>query len=200
MTGLTQLTLQSDSAAEFLLTQLEPGTTFMLYLYAVNVKGLSSPVILPASTLKEAAKRTVPPSTDSFPGSVASAVAMGSGAGLLLVASISVVACLRCKRRTGNNIARTAEDRETQVAQCSKGSPSCDGAVRAGNHSIPYANSNGRDESAESAGFYHHRPGRPTPGAQHQQLFSTSSTDRRTRLKLPPDFVPMSENIPESCV
>ncbi|EFX89926.1 hypothetical protein DAPPUDRAFT_20705, partial [Daphnia pulex] len=58
MTGQPQLTLQSDSVAEFWLTDLEPGSTFMLYLYAVNVKGLSQPVVLPVSTLKEAAKRT----------------------------------------------------------------------------------------------------------------------------------------------
>ena len=203
MTGLPLLTLQSDVAAEFWLTQLEPGTTFMLYVYAVNVKGLSAPIILPASTLKEAAKRTVPPATDSFPGSVASAVAMGSGAGLLLLASISIFACLRCKRRPGMIPGSEALDRETQVVLKSANGSARDGGVMISKRS-PSSTSNSRDESGESAGFHHRpvlRPTTATSAAQHQQqlLFSNGTMDRRARLKVPPDFVPSSD-IPESCV
>ena len=99
MMAQPQLTLHSELSADFVLNNLEPGSTFMLYVYAVNVKGLSAPVILPVSTLKEAAKRTVPPSTtDTFGASVAGAVAMGTGAAFLLIIITGIVAVLRCKQ------------------------------------------------------------------------------------------------------
>ena len=59
MMAQPQLTLHSESSADFVRNNLEPGTTFILYVYAVNIKGLSAPVILPVSTLKEATKRTL---------------------------------------------------------------------------------------------------------------------------------------------
>lgn len=99
--GQPLLTLQSDSAPEFWLTELEPGSTFTLYLYAANGKGLSAPVVLPASTLKEAAKRTVPPSTDKFSSGLLGAAATGVAVGVLLLSGVGAVACVRCRRRGG---------------------------------------------------------------------------------------------------
>lgn len=191
-TGLPLLTVQSQTAAEFWLEHLEPGSTFMLYLYAVNIKGLSAPVILPASTLKEAAKRTVPPTTDAFPG-VASAVAMGAGASILLVASIAVAACIRCRRRQDTPSHPAVQSKSADLAEMQRGKdPPCVTDMGSTSHQIA-ASCNGRDEGAETAGFYHrpHRS-RPPPGSQ-------SVKDRRACLKLPPDFVPLSD-IPESCV
>ena len=92
------VTLQSNKP-EFYLSNLEAGSTFMLYLYAMNTKGSSHPVILPVSTLKEAAKRTVPPTTDNLDGSVVIAVAMGAGVAISLIAIITVAACIRYRRR-----------------------------------------------------------------------------------------------------
>lgn len=190
-TGLPLLTLQSQSEAEFWLEHLEPGSTFMLYLYAVNIKGLSSPVILPASTLKEAAKRTVPPTTDAFPSSIISAVAMGSGAGLLLVASISVIVCIRCKRRgngSGNENHSTARSEGMELEPIQKGPPP------ANFNGCSTASSINTDELAENAGFCNSRHLRPVITAS-----PSSIEHRKCQLKLPPDFVPLSD-IPESCV
>ena len=92
------VTLQSNKP-DFYLSNLEAGSTFMLYLYAMNTKGSSQPVILPVSTLKEAAKRTVPPTTDNIGGSVAIAVAMSIGVAILLITIITVAVCIRYKRR-----------------------------------------------------------------------------------------------------
>lgn len=203
MTGQPQLTLQSDSAPEFWLTDLEPGSTFMLYLYAVNVKGLSQPVILPVSTLKEAAKRTVPPSTDPFSGSVAGAVAMGSGAGILLVTGIIVAVCIRCRRKQNGSattvpLTTTAVDEPDQFHQQHQ-EPHSNGINQKAKNRPVYVNGEATLEPTPSvsiqedrnAGFYH-RPVR-TAAPSH-------SENKRTCLKIPPDFVTTMSDVPESCV
>lgn len=211
-TGQPQLTLQSDSVAEFWLTELEPGSTFMLYLYAVNVKGLSLPVVLPVSTLKEAAKRTVPPSTDPFSGSVAGAVAMGTGAGLLLVSTIIAFACIRYRRRNipasrmTSFMGSAVDDHRglNQQQQYHQQKAHTNGISQTDKSRLSNAaHTNGELVSEltapdvchddRNAGFYHHRPDR-TPAPPY------ASDNKRTCLKLPPDFVATMSDVPESCV
>ena len=104
------MTLNSE-IAEFWLNQLESGSTFMLYISAVNVKGVSPHVMIPVSTLKEAAKRTVPPVTNSdlFTNNIFGAVALGMGIGLLLTCIIITVVCLRIKRRSQRHTSAAVE-------------------------------------------------------------------------------------------
>ena len=205
-TGQPQLTLQSDSAAEFWLSDLEPGSTFMLYLYAVNVKGLSLPVVLPVSTLKEAAKRTVPPSTDPFSGSVAGAVAMGTGAGLLLVSAIIAFACIRYRRRRNDSSTRLTsltgpavdgihQQYEQQahingVGQTNKGrSVHKNGELVSELTAPDICHADDRN-----AGFYQR------PAAARTTVPPFADGNKRTCLKLPPDFVHTMSDVPESCV
>ena len=208
MTGQPQLTLQSESVAEFWLTDLEPGSTFMLYLYAVNVKGLSQPVVLPVSTLKEAAKRTVPPLTDPFSGRVAGAVAMGTGAGLLLVSTVVVAACIRCrKRRTDSAMTMTSltalaeQDQYHQQNQghrsnrinhqSSKNSSQTHTNGELVNETSTECFANQNDD--RSAGFYPRLTRVPAPPY-------VANSSRNNCLKLPPDFVAEMSEVPESCV
>jgi hypothetical protein len=199
MTGQPQLTLQSDSVAEFWLTDLEPGSTFMLYLYAVNVKGLSQPVVLPVSTLKEAAKRTVPPSTDPFSGRVAGAVAMGTGAGLLLVSTVVVAACIRCRKRRNDSsmtmTSLTALAEQDQYHQQNQGHRCSNGINHqsAKNNSSRLAHTNGElvnETSTEgiatqnddrSAGFYPRSTRVPAPPY-------VANSNKNNCLKLPLDY------------
>lgn len=207
MTGQPQLTLQSDSVAEFWLTDLEPGSTFMLYLYAVNVKGLSQPVVLPVSTLKEAAKRTVPPSTDPFSGSVVGAVAMGSGAGLLLVASIVVVVCIRCRRRqdeagmAGPASTISERDHPLQYHEHQQQHQAHSNGINATAKSrSAYTNGELALESTSSVSFQEER----NAGCYHRPIRSTAppfvDNNKRKCLKIPPDFVATMSDVPESCV
>lgn len=209
MTGQPQLTLQSDSAAEFWLTDLEPGSTFMLYLYAVNVKGLSQPVVLPVSTLKEAAKRTVPPSTDPFSGRVAGAVAMGTGAGLLLLLTVVVAACIRCRKRRNDSAmtmtSLTALAEQDQYHQQNQSHHS-NGINHQSAKSSRVAHTNGElvnETSADcfasqnddrSAGFYPRSTRVPAPP------YVANSSSKTNCLKLPPDYVAEMSEVPESCV
>lgn len=203
MTGQPQLTLQSDSVAEFWLTDLEPGSTFMLYLCAVNVKGSSQPVILPVSTLKEAAKRTVPPSTDPFSGSVVGAVVMGSGAGLLLVAGIIVVVCIRCRRKQNSSattipLTTTAVDEPDQYHQQHQEALS-NGINQTAKNRPVYANGATTFESTPSVSFQEDR----NAGFYHRPVRTTAPPhvdNKRTCLKMPPDFVATMSDVPESCV
>ena len=218
MTGQPQLTLQSDAAPEFWLTDLEPGSTFMLYLYAVNVKGLSQPVILPVSTLKEAAKRTVPPSTDPFSGGVVGAVAMGSAAAILLVASVVVVACLRCKTRQNSSaaaiISLAASTNETErrgplehyqhKKQDEAHSNGIDADAAKSHQSLSIRPSSEstcnqfilpvghHGEEPSTTGFYH-RPARMSAPA-------TQVDNKRNCFKIPPEFVATMSDVPESRV
>jgi hypothetical protein len=208
MTGQPQLTLQSDSVAEFWLTDLEPGSTFMLYLYAVNVKGLSQPVVLPVSTLKEAAKRTVPPSTDPFSGRVAGAVAMGTGAGLLLVSTVVVAACIRCRKRRNDSAmtmtSLTALAEQDQYHQQNQGQRS-NGINHQSPKSSRQTHKNGElvnETSTEcfanqnddrSAGFYPRLTRVPAPPY-------VANSSKNNCLKLPPDYVAEMSEVPESCV
>lgn len=203
MTGQPQLTLQSDTVAEFWLTDLEPGSTFMLYLYAVNVKGLSQPVVLPVSTLKEAAKRTVPPSTDPFSGRVAGAVAMGTGAGLLLLTTIVVVACLRCrKKQNDSTVTITSSSGLAEPGQYHQ-------QMQVHSNGINHQSANSRPTHTDgelvhekttesftvnedkSAGFY------PRPAQMSATPYGGS---KGNCLKLPPDYVATMSGAPESCV
>ena len=199
MAGQPHMILHSESAAEFWLSNLEPGSTFMLYVYAVNVKGLSPPVILPVSTLKEAAKRTVPPTTETFVGSVASAVAMGTGVAFVLIATITVVAVVRCKQN--QNSRRNSQPEILLNHQQQGGNQRFDPSSSTKTNGICLSNgSNGTstsvadpsDEMAESAGFYNYRSMR--------RNISSPSTSGRPRSKLPPDFVANLSDAPESCV
>ena len=82
-----------------------PYSNFPQNVQILNV--LSFQLIIPVSTLKEAAKRTVPPTTDYFTGNVIGAVAMGTGAGALLTCAITVVACFRCRRSASSTTVAT---------------------------------------------------------------------------------------------
>ena len=195
MAGQPHMILNSESA-EFWLSNLEPGSTFMLYVYAVNVKGLSPPVILPVSTLKEAAKRTVPPTTETFVGSVASAVAMGTGIAFLLIATITVVAVIRCKQN--QNSRRNSQPEillHHQQQGCNQrfdpSSSKTNGiCLSNGSNGISTSAADPSDEMAESAGFYNYRSMRR----------NISSTSGRPCSKLPPDFIANLSDAPESCV
>lgn len=232
MTGQPQLTLQSDVAAEFWLSDLEPGSTFILYLYAVNVKGLSTPVVLPVSTLKEAAKRTVPPSTDAFSDSVIGAVAVGSAAGIMLAGAVAIAACIRCKRQSSVANTRsaagrlalrplTAEDCDDLYRQTScngsgdgrnsgKNKTSSNGTAdplwRAEGHQLVkgdvpcttqqvYGRLNDQEQS------FQQRRLQQKNGSAATSLSSSSTLEqRRTCLKMPPEFAVNMSDVPESCV
>lgn len=204
MTGQPQLTLQSDTVAEFWLTDLEPGSTFMLYLYAVNVKGLSQPVVLPVSTLKEAAKRTVPPSTDPFSGRVAGAVAMGAGAGFLLLTTVVVVACLRCRRtRNDATMAMTSSTGLAGQGQYHQQIQLHSNGINRQSAKSRPVHTNGElvsekptesftaHEDHGTAGFY------PRPARTSAAPYVGS---KGNCLKLPPDYVATMSGAPESCV
>ena len=216
MTGQPHLTLHSESVAEFWLNDLEPGSTFMLYLYAVNIKGLSQPVVLPVSTLKEAAKRTVPPSTDPFSSSVVGVVAMGTGAGILLVSAIVVVACIRCRSRqntsttTTTTLAASATDEANhhlQYIQQQQTHTNGVGyqSVNKSHHKLTLDNGELTAETHpltsvgcqddRNASFYR-RASNPSKTTAPPPYVD----NKRTCLKLPPDFVNDMADVPESCV
>ena len=200
--GLSLVTLHSDTAPEFRLSNLEPGSTFMLYLYAVNAKGSSAPVVLPVSTLKEAAKRTVPPTTDTFPSNVASAVAMGTAAALLLISSIALAACIRYRRH------RTGLHRDTSLAHgpsdplCTHEGAQDDNKLGRNTSSLKEnkVSTNGackRDDSVDDtdSGFCNHQP------VKNGMLSSSPlAPERRTCLKLPLEYMANIPNAPESSV
>ena len=171
-TGQPQLTLQTESSAEFWLTELEPGSTFTLYLYAANAKGLSAPVVLPASTLKEAAKRTVPPSTDKLSGGLLGVAATGAAFGLVFISSVGVVACVRCRKRRRNETSSSllAPRADAQAKPTS-------GACTNGDVNLALHEENG--------------------GFQQQ---THAAAEKPSRLKVPPAFVVNMSDVPESCV
>lgn len=197
MTGLPQLTLQSELAPEFWLTDLEPGSTFTLYLYAANAKGLSAPVVLPASTLKEAAKRTVPPNRDTFSSSVVGVMATGAGAGLLLIGSIAVVVCLRCRKENDGSSNTSLLPASDNVGQAESKAKSCQVT---GSTALPaYSYGDGislpasRVQNYEENGGFHHQSAQPAG-------INTQQTEKRACLKVPPAFVVNMSDVPESCV
>ena len=166
------MTLNS-ATPEFWLSQLEAGSTFVLSVQAVNVKGVSAPLILPVSTLKEAAKRTVPPAAvDAFGGGVAGAVALGTGAAVLLAGAVAgAVACRRCHRL------RSTPSTPPPPPSPPPAPPLQPQAPLLQRRSDSDADYDREDEDAAESGFY-----RPTP------------------LPTPHNFAYLSVDVPESRV
>jgi len=188
------VTLQSNKP-EFYLSNLEAGSTFMLYLYAMNTKGSSHPVILPVSTLKEAAKRTVPPTTDNLDGSVVIAVAMGAGVAISLIAIITVAACIRYRRR---NTALINESIRVPI----KSNASDVGAFSKDSVKITQVSDNElsgvhrRQESLDDtdSGFYH-QP------VRNGLLSSMAAADRSSCiLRISSEYLANISDVPESSV
>ena len=183
------VTLQSNEP-EFYLSNLEAGSTFMLYLYAVNAKGSSHPVVLPVSTLKEAAKRTVPPMTDNFPSNVVTAVAMGTGVAISLIAIIAVAACIRYKRRN------TALSNEAQPHAASNAVTAfSQDAVKTSqvNDSSVGLDCRPNESLDDSDSGFYHRP------VRNGTLLSSERTGCTLKISSS-EFLANISDVPESCV
>lgn len=187
------VTLQSNRP-EFFLSNLEAGSTFMLYLYAMNTKGSSHPVVLPVSTLKEAAKRTVPPTTDNFAGSMVIAVVMGTGVAISLIVIITVVACIRYKRRnTGLINESTRAPTKSNTSDVAAFSAD---TVKITQVNDNKANGTHRHESLDDSdsGFYHHP-------VRNGLLSSMTAADRSSCiLRISSEYLANISDVPESSV
>ena len=205
----------SDVAADFWIDNLEPGTTFVLYLFAYNAKGSSSSVVIPVSTIKEAAKQTIPGPVDPGPVDAAAAaagsqlvagvaVALAATAAFLLTCAALVAASwiqrknYLLRRTQAESGGLTETDHANNVAATSAGLTNKAHWPSQSVKQDPVDADDGDDDDGDDAdSCFFHRPVRISSPS-----YSDRADNNKVVLKVftAPNYYLCDSDVPESCV